>query len=158
MARAPGNAAGRGTSAAATLLSLTPKGIALKLVRTSHAPGAHQRSCLPLREIDLYNFQGLLKHEGKARYGEQYRTWQTKAASFEIEGHAPVRGCSSMLIVAHNAVNQAMVAAALGLPPTYFRRMLQSNQQRPSLICSRMGQARRQLPSTGSTRQAFALN
>ena len=28
-------------------------------------------------------------------------------------------------MVAHNAVNQAMIGAALGLPPQYFRRLLQ---------------------------------
>lgn len=33
----------------------------------------------------------------------------------------------STLLVAHNAVNQALVATAIGLPPTYFRRLLQNN-------------------------------
>ena len=33
----------------------------------------------------------------------------------------------SSLVVAHNAVNQALVATAIGLPPTYFRRLLQNN-------------------------------
>ncbi|KAA8550220.1 hypothetical protein F0562_001904 [Nyssa sinensis] len=53
-----------------------------------------------LREIDLYSFQGLLKHEGKAK---------------------------SVLVVAHNAVNQALVATAIGLGTEYFRVLLQSN-------------------------------
>ena len=35
--------------------------------------------------------QGLVKSEGKARYGEQYRMWQQRAADFEIDGQAPVR-------------------------------------------------------------------
>lgn len=35
--------------------------------------------------------------------------------------------CNSLLVVAHNAVNQALIATALGLPATYFRRLLQSN-------------------------------
>lgn len=35
--------------------------------------------------------QGLVKSEGKARYGEQYRMWQQRAAEFEIDGRAPVR-------------------------------------------------------------------
>jgi 2-carboxy-D-arabinitol-1-phosphatase len=34
---------------------------------------------------------------------------------------------SCALIVAHNAVNQALIATAVGLPPEYFRRLLQSN-------------------------------
>lgn len=96
-----------------------------------------------LREIDLYSFQGLLKHEGKERFGEAYRQWQKDAVNFTIDGHYPVRelwarakNCwakilshngQSILVVAHNAVNQALVATAIGLGPEYFRRLLQSN-------------------------------
>ncbi len=36
-------------------------------------------------------------------------------------------GIKSALVVAHNAVNQALLNTALGLPPTFFRRLLQSN-------------------------------
>ncbi|KAI4382268.1 hypothetical protein MLD38_008253 [Melastoma candidum] len=96
-----------------------------------------------LREIDLYSFQGLLKHEGKERYGPAYRQWQVDAANFCIDGHYPVRelwaragSCwnkilahesKSVLVVAHNAVNQALVASAIGLGTEYFRVLLQSN-------------------------------
>ncbi|XP_062197631.1 2-carboxy-D-arabinitol-1-phosphatase-like [Phragmites australis] len=96
-----------------------------------------------LREIDLYSFQGLLKHEGKERYGVQYLQWQKNAANFSIDGHYPVRelwdraqNCwerilahegKSVLVVAHNAVNQALVATSLGLGAEYFRILLQSN-------------------------------
>ncbi|WVZ54444.1 hypothetical protein U9M48_005233 [Paspalum notatum var. saurae] len=96
-----------------------------------------------LREIDLYSFQGLLKHEGKERYGVLYRQWQKNAANFSIDGHYPVRelwdrarSCwerilahegKSVLVVAHNAVNQALVATSLGLSVEYFRILLQSN-------------------------------
>ncbi len=49
-------------------------------------------SILPsLREIDLYSFQGLLKHEGKARFGGAFESWQRRASEFEIDGQAPVR-------------------------------------------------------------------
>ncbi|KAF5447570.1 hypothetical protein F2P56_033114 [Juglans regia] len=96
-----------------------------------------------LREIDLYSFQGLLKHEGKAKYGAAFRQWQVDAANFNIDGHYPVRelwararSCwnnilahesRSVLVVAHNAVNQALVATAIGLGTEYFRILLQSN-------------------------------
>jgi broad specificity phosphatase PhoE len=96
-----------------------------------------------LREIDLYSFQGLMKKEGKELYGDAYQTWQKDAANFVIDGHYPVRelwvraqNCwrsildnqgSSILVVAHNAVNQALVATATGLGPEYFRQLLQSN-------------------------------
>ncbi|KAK4492247.1 hypothetical protein RD792_003050 [Penstemon davidsonii] len=96
-----------------------------------------------LREIDLYSFQGLLKNEGKAKYGEAFHQWQTDAPNFSIDGHYPVRelwararSCwtkilthesKSILVVAHNAVNQALVATAIGLGTEYFRFLLQSN-------------------------------
>ncbi|KAE8037492.1 hypothetical protein FH972_010078 [Carpinus fangiana] len=96
-----------------------------------------------LREIDLYSFQGLLKHEGKAKFGAAFRQWQLDAANFNIDGHYPVRelwararSCwdkilahesRSVLVVAHNAVNQALVATAIGLGTEYFRILLQSN-------------------------------
>ncbi|WOL02269.1 2-carboxy-D-arabinitol-1-phosphatase-like [Canna indica] len=96
-----------------------------------------------LREIDLYSFQGLLKHEGKQKFGDAYRQWQRDAANFNIDGHYPVRelwdraeNCwgkilahegKSVLVVAHNAVNQALVATAIGLGTRYFRILLQSN-------------------------------
>lgn len=109
-----------------------------------------------LREVDLYSFQGLLKHEGKALYGEQYKQWQKAPEGFQIDGHAPVRelwyrgglawqrvlgpgaagldgafpaapSALQLLVVAHNAINQALVATALGLPPRYFRRLPQNN-------------------------------
>lgn len=98
-----------------------------------------------LREIDLYSFQGLLKAEGIARYGEEFMTWQKAPADFSIDGHSPVVELwhrasiewqqilqdpdvdSCALVVAHNAVNQALVGTAVGIGPEKFRRLLQSN-------------------------------
>lgn len=96
-----------------------------------------------LMEIDLYSFQGLLKHEGKEKFGTAFRQWQLDAPNFVIDGHYPVRelwtrarNCwdrvlthpsKSVLVVAHNAVNQALVATAIGLGTEYFRVLLQSN-------------------------------
>ncbi|KAK1299796.1 hypothetical protein QJS10_CPB13g01676 [Acorus calamus] len=70
---------------------------------------------------------GLLKHKGKARYGQ----WQIDGPKFNIDGHYPVselwaraRSCwdkilahngKSVLVVAHNAVNQALIATAMGI-------------------------------------------
>jgi broad specificity phosphatase PhoE len=80
--------------------------------------------------LPLSFLQGLFKEEGKARFGQQYAMWQKDAANFEIDGHYPVRelwararACwdailkddsKSALVVAHNAVNQALVATATG--------------------------------------------
>ncbi|KAL3701602.1 hypothetical protein R1sor_019624 [Riccia sorocarpa] len=96
-----------------------------------------------LREIDLYAFQGLYKVKGKELFGEVYTKWKKDPVNFLVDGHYPVRelwerasGCwgrilgqdgSSILVVAHNAVNQALVATAIGFGPTYFRHLLQSN-------------------------------
>ncbi|KAL1199201.1 putative 2-carboxy-D-arabinitol-1-phosphatase [Cardamine amara subsp. amara] len=96
-----------------------------------------------LREIDLYSFQGLLKKQGKEKFGEAFKQWQQDPVNFSIDGHYPVRelwsrarSCwngvlahesKSVLVVAHNAVNQALVATALGLGTEYFRSLLQSN-------------------------------
>ncbi|CAL5353176.1 unnamed protein product [Camellia sinensis] len=96
-----------------------------------------------LREIDLYSFQGHLKQKGKAKFGATFQQWQTDAANFNIDGHYPVRelwdrarSCWTkilthesmfVLVVAHNAVNQALVAIAIGLGTEYFRILLQSN-------------------------------
>ncbi|CAA0404175.1 unnamed protein product [Arabidopsis thaliana] len=96
-----------------------------------------------LREIDLYSFQGLLKKEGKEKFGEAFKQWQEDPANFIIDGHYPVRelwsrarSCwpgilahesKSVLVVAHNAVNQALLATAIGLGTEYFRSLLQSN-------------------------------
>ncbi|XP_008777989.1 2-carboxy-D-arabinitol-1-phosphatase-like [Phoenix dactylifera] len=108
--------------------------------------GTRKEEMIPepdLREIDLYSFQGLLKHEGKEKFGSAFRQWQKDAANFNIDGHYPVRelwaraqSCwnkilahegRSVLVVAHNAVNQALVASAIGLGTEYFRLLLQSN-------------------------------
>lgn len=35
--------------------------------------------------------QGLLKAEGKARFGDEYTMWQRQAEAFTIDSHAPVR-------------------------------------------------------------------
>ena len=98
-----------------------------------------------LREIDLYAFEGLFKHEGEQKFGDAYNKWKKKPADFSVDGHYPVRElwdratsvwCGSLaarekerkvLVVAHNAVNQALIGSALGLGPQYFRRLLQSN-------------------------------
>lgn len=71
-----------------------------------------------------------MKNEGKAKYGAAFRQWQIDAPNFNIDGHYPVRelwararSCwtkilthesRSILVVAHNAVNQALVATAIG--------------------------------------------
>ena len=60
--------------------------------------------------------------------------WLLASAGSSGTGH-PWRGrtfwgnadVKSALVVAHNAVNQALLNTALDLPPSFFRRLLQSN-------------------------------
>jgi len=117
-----------------------------------------------LREIDLFSFEGLLKHEGEEKYGDVYTTWKTNPANFEIDGKFPVRELwergtkcwetilkaegTDILVVAHNAVNQAVVAHALGLGPACFRRLAQSNCGLTTFTC---------IPSHGAEPAGFVL-
>ena len=107
-----------------------------------------------LREIDLYAFQGLDKNDKetieKREFTNAYAQWKTAPEKFEVSGHFPVvelwergdkcwkeyifplvldetKSINSLLVVAHNAVNQSLVGNALGVGPEYFRRILQNN-------------------------------
>ena len=80
--------------------------------------------------------------------------YRSSLAWQQILGADDVRNA---LVVAHNAVNQALLNTALGLPPTFFRRLTQTNAatsvvdfqpngtDTPSRIIDRMNQARRTL-------------
>ncbi len=100
-----------------------------------------------LREIDLYAFQGIAKDAVPDEFRDAYAAWKANPAEFEIDGHRPVvelwgraadawqdlragaadLGAASALVVAHNATNQALLCTAMGLPPSAFRKVLQSN-------------------------------
>ncbi len=100
-----------------------------------------------LREIDLYAFQGLAKDAVPDEFRDAYAAWKANPAEFEIDGHRPVvelwaraadawrdlragaadLSAASALVVAHNATNQALLCTAMGLPPSAFRKVLQSN-------------------------------
>lgn len=61
---------------------------------TVQAPWLRCRAVLPaLREVDLYGFQGLVKEEGKERFGEAYKRWQRDPANFELDGHVGSGSC-----------------------------------------------------------------
>ncbi|KAK4375918.1 hypothetical protein RND71_006595 [Anisodus tanguticus] len=76
-----------------------------------------------MREIDLYSFQGLLKHEGQAKYGETFRQWQIDGPNFVIDGHYPVRE----LWVRAKAAGTKYWSMKARLGTEYFRILLQSN-------------------------------
>ncbi|QDZ17708.1 phosphoglycerate mutase [Chloropicon primus] len=144
-----------------------------------------------LREIDLYSFQGLVKKEAEKDFKEKYELWKKHPAAFEIDGHSPVKELwfraslawekilrtegTNVLVVAHNAINQALLCSAIGLPPSYFRRFVQSNgaitaidffpnpskKAAPKTVVDRMNQSPVRpswsVSRPGSTSQKFVL-
>lgn len=52
--------------------------------------------------------------------------------------HSPLHE-ENILVVAHNATNQALINTALGLPPSMFRRIIQSNASLSKLEFLRLG-------------------
>ncbi len=99
-----------------------------------------------LREIDLPPWEGLHKDQVKAEYPDEYYQWKHHPAEFTMtrEGQTfqpvislfaqarrfwqelPKTG-ETILIVAHNAINRALLATALGIPPAYYHHIQQSN-------------------------------
>jgi broad specificity phosphatase PhoE len=102
-----------------------------------------------MREIDLYEWQGLLKDEVLSRFPSQYEKWRgEEPAEFQlVSGHNPVKElwtradhvwqeifsdmCSeegeggddcSILMVGHNALNQALLCTFMGWDENHFRR------------------------------------
>merc|ERR1711920_251732 len=76
-------------------------------------------------------------------YKKDYPIWKNQPSKFEVDGNFPVRelwhrasltwnrvlkeDATNTLVVAHNAINQALICNSVGLDPTYFRRLVQSN-------------------------------
>ena len=100
-----------------------------------------------LREVDLHEWEGLLKQEIKRQWPHLYHTWRgdspeefrllsgrypirdlwARAASVWAHvlsdasaGQAQARGRGTLL-VGHNGINQALLATAVGLPADAFR-------------------------------------
>jgi hypothetical protein len=98
--------------------------------------------------MDLHSFEGLSKADAPVLRPTEYAAWKADPAGFTLDGAAPVLDLwaraaeawvdlfplspspcapTAQLVVAHNAINQALVATAVGLPPTAFRRLAQGN-------------------------------
>lgn len=106
-----------------------------------------------LREIDLTLWEGMLSEEVKTKFSEDYRVWKRTPHRFVmmvpdgsggIREHFPVlalyqqaerfwrellakhRG-QTILIVAHNGINRALISTALGIEPSRYHSLQQSN-------------------------------
>lgn len=101
-----------------------------------------------LREIDLYEWQGMLKEDIKEQYPEAFSRWRREiggASQFKLpSGNAPIvqlwerargvwehvladaeacgRSELPTLLVAHNGIIQALLCIAMGLGEDFFRK------------------------------------
>jgi probable phosphoglycerate mutase len=102
-----------------------------------------------LREIDLYEWEGLSLEEIPRRFPEQYRDWRLRPGEFRMqlgnnEIQYPVRSLydrvrlfwdyllrayagKSILLVSHGGTIRALLASALGLGAMHFHTFQQSN-------------------------------
>ncbi len=97
-----------------------------------------------LMEIDLPGWEGLDHDQLAAQFPVEHAVWRETPEKLELNGFLPIvslweqarsfwkfllsqdqRGC--VLIVAHNAINKALLGTALGLPPSVYKSLLQSN-------------------------------
>ncbi|MDJ0737583.1 MAG: histidine phosphatase family protein [Nostocaceae cyanobacterium] len=105
-----------------------------------------------LLEVDLPLWERMLSAEVKQKFGQDYRIWQEKPDEFYMlvpdgEGtrkHFPVLSLyaqaqqfwqeilprhqgETILIVGHNGINRALISTALGIAPSRYQSVQQSN-------------------------------
>lgn len=105
-----------------------------------------------LLEIDLPLWEGLQKAEVKQKYPQEYKKWKDQPDQFSMtltkDGqaieHFPVLALAAqatkfwqevlakhpgetILVVAHNGINRALLTSALGMPPALYQHIQQSN-------------------------------
>ncbi len=102
-----------------------------------------------LLEINLPQWEKLLKSDVKEQYPEAYRLWHENPAEFVMthadgSEHSPVKDLydqarqfwqeilakhqgETILIVAHNGINRCLLMSAAGIPPSKYQSIQQSN-------------------------------
>lgn len=105
-----------------------------------------------LREIDLPLWAGMLRDEVIEKYAEDYSLWKNRPHEFYMElstpegqvKHFPVLSLfeqarllwseiltdnthQTILVVAHNGINRCLISTALGIQPSYYHSIQQSN-------------------------------
>ncbi|MEA5511871.1 histidine phosphatase family protein [Crocosphaera sp. UHCC 0190] len=105
-----------------------------------------------LKEIDLPLWENLHKQEVIAKFPTDYQCWKERPHEFKMviaspEGqkdHFPVislykqaqefwqnllakHSGETILIVAHNGINRCLIMSAIGIPPSHYHRIQQSN-------------------------------
>jgi phosphoserine phosphatase len=115
----------------------------------SPTPQVHDK----LMEIDLPLWAGMFRQDVKDKFPDDYRTWQEHPDQFSMtipseEGVAiayfpvlsifesakqfwqeilPRHDGKTILIVAHNGINRALLGTAIGIAPAYYHSIQQSN-------------------------------
>lgn len=105
-----------------------------------------------LKEISLPLWEGVAFSDAEANYPDEFRTWRTDPANFKMQiptvagttDFYPVRdvyqqaerfwqmllerhGGQTILVVAHSAINRALISTAIGLGPEHFNNLYQAN-------------------------------
>ncbi|MBW4699972.1 MAG: histidine phosphatase family protein [Aphanocapsa lilacina HA4352-LM1] len=100
--------------------------------------------CESLMEIDLPGWEGLNHTQLAERFPQEHALWRRAPEKLDLGGFVPLAALweqarsfwrmllarpltATVLVVAHNAINKALVSTALGLPPSAYARLLQSN-------------------------------
>jgi probable phosphoglycerate mutase len=105
-----------------------------------------------LKEISLPLWEGVSFNDAEANYPEEYRAWRTDPENFAMQvpsdtGYMPFypvrdvyqqaerfwhsllanHGGQTILVVAHSAINRALISTAIGLGPAYHNNLYQAN-------------------------------
>ncbi len=103
-----------------------------------------------LMEIDLPLWEGMLRQDAIDQFPEAYKSWQQNPDKFSMKlpskeaEHFPVlaifanarnfwkellskHSCGTILVVAHNGINRALIATASEISPAYYQSIQQSN-------------------------------
>ncbi len=102
-----------------------------------------------LLEIDLPAWEGSLRQEVQAQFRDAYHTWKHTPHEFQMQRKdgqtffpvlslyeqatqfwqeiLPKHEGETILIVAHNGINRALISTALGFSPRYYHAVQQSN-------------------------------
>jgi phosphoserine phosphatase len=124
---------------------------------TTVLTGLGQQDCLQtddrLLEIDLPLWETMLNQEVREKYAEQYQAWKERPHELKMllpqadgsqqeffpvlalyeqatkfwQGIIPQHQGKTILIVAHNGINRALISTALGIPAHLYHSIQQSN-------------------------------
>jgi probable phosphoglycerate mutase len=117
-------------------------------INSTEQPPAPVETCEQLLEIDLPAWEGMLSEQVKQKFPEDYRIWQQTPERLQMllkgKEHFPVLALyeqarqfwqeilprhqgETILVVGHNGINRALISTALGISPSRYHSLQQSN-------------------------------